>query len=55
MLFLINFSQLLSLKGYWVHTIRVIHVVPGEEAIRIHSEHVSISAIKVTRTKNDRT
>ena len=48
--FLFSLSQILSLKGYWAHTWRcVIHVPVVEVAIRIHSEHVSITAVKVTR------
>ena len=41
MLFLFSLSQIVSLKGYWAHTIRVIHPVVVELAIRIHIEHVS--------------
>ena len=46
--FLLNLNQALSLKGYWAHTIAVIHVPVVEEAIRIHSKHESIVAVKVT-------
>ena len=41
--FLFSLNQILSLKGYWAHTDRVIHVVVVEVATRIHNEHVSIT------------
>ena len=37
------------LKEYWAQTIRVGHVVVAEVATRIHTEHVSITAIPVIR------
>ena len=46
---LLNLNQVLSLKGYWAHTPRVIHVVVVEVAIVIHNEHVSIAAVKAIR------
>ena len=46
--FLFSLNQILSLKGYWAHTPRVIHPVVVEVATRIHNEHVSITAVKVT-------
>ena len=46
---LLNLNQVLSLKGYWAHTSRVIHVVVVEVAIRPHNEHASITTVKVTR------
>ena len=49
MLFYLALTKILSLKGYWAHTKRVIHVPIVEVAIRIYSEHVSITAVKVTR------
>ena len=42
-----NLNQVLSLKGYWAHTSRVIHVVVVEVTIRPHNEHESITAVKV--------
>ena len=47
--FIFSLSQIISLKGYWAHTIRVIHPVVVEVAIRPHNEHASITTIKVTR------
>ena len=46
---LLNLNQVPSLKGYWAHTIRVIHPVVVEVAIRPHKEHESITTVKVTR------
>ena len=46
---LLNLNQVLSLKGYWAHTSRVIHPVVVEVAIRPHNEHESITTVKVTR------
>ena len=31
--FLLSLDQALSLKGYWAHTIRVIHVVVDEDEV----------------------
>ena len=43
MLFYLALTKILSLKGYWAHTIRVIHAVVVEVAIRPHIKHVSIT------------
>ena len=49
--FLFSLNQILSLKGYWAHTDRVIHVPCVEVAIRIHTEHDSIRSI-IRRLEN---
>ena len=54
MLFLFSLNQIVSLKGYWAHTrFSPIHVVVVEVARRIHTEHVSITAVKVIRRHNN--
>jgi len=38
----------MSFKEILAHTIRVVHVVPVEVAIRIHKEHVSVTITRRT-------